>query len=102
MTAPRVFVIQEQPRHDVSPALDFGDIVTLLPPGDTTFSYHHTVAKLEAELADLGPQDWLLLTGDPVAIGLACVIASRVWNSKLRLLKWHRREMRYLPVEVNI
>lgn len=101
---PTVFVVQEQPKFDISPALKFGDIKTILPPGDTNFSYQFIVQKLHAALSEMAEDDYLLLTGDPVAIGLTVAIASQYVepNQPIKMLKWLQREMRYLPISVNI
>lgn len=99
---PKVYVIQEQPNHDLAPAMSFGDIVTLLPPGDTNFSYEFTVDKLREDLGNIALEDYLLLTGDPVAIGLATSIVSEYLGGHLQLLKWMRRERVYLPIKIRV
>ena len=48
------------------------------------------------------PKDYLLLTGDPAIIGVACSIVSDITNGKYKLLKWDRQEKTYYPIEVNI
>jgi hypothetical protein len=46
--------------------------------------------------------DFILLTGDPVAIGLACAIASFNNGGRYTALKWDRREMLYIPVVIDV
>jgi len=43
-----------------------------------------------------------LLTGDPVAIGLACSIAAFYNAGRYTALKWDRRERMYIPVKIDI
>ena len=47
-------------------------------------------------------QDYLLLTGDPAIIGVACSIASDITNGKYNLLKWDRQERAYYPININL
>lgn len=105
-----VFVVQEQQKFDISPALEFGEIKVILPPLDTTFSYDFTVARMHEVLEKITPDDYLLLTGDPISIGLATTIANYYLGEyrkaglrtpgPLKLLKWMRREFKYLPIVV--
>ena len=100
-----VFVVQENGKIDISPALDYGDIHVLLPPGDTNFSYPFVAQKIQQDVDLLAkPGDYLLLTGDPVAIGLASIALNRTLakfgGAKLQFLKWMPRESRYLSISV--
>jgi hypothetical protein len=97
-----VYVIQEQPRHNLAPAMEYGTIVTLLPPGDANFSVQSTLDELRAGLKDFDSEsDWLLLTGDPIAIGLATMVVSEE-SWRLNFLKWDKQERRYLPIRCKI
>ena len=46
--------------------------------------------------------DYLLLTGDPAIIGVACSIVSDMTNGKYKLLKWDKQERKYYPIEINL
>ena len=54
------------------------------------------------KLKDYTIRDYLLLTGDPAIIGVACSIVSDITNGKYNLLKWDKQERRYYPVEINL
>ena len=54
------------------------------------------------ELKDYKIGDYLLLTGDPAIIGVACSIVSDITNGKYNLLKWDKQERRYYPVEIDL
>lgn len=98
----RVYVIQEQPRHNLAPAMDFGQIITLLPPGDANFSVQSTLEELKDGLSEFdNDSDWLLLTGDPIAIGLATMLVSQVGH-EIGFLKWDKQERRYLPIRCRV
>lgn len=96
-----VYVIQEQPRHDISPALEYGKIEVLLPPGDFNFSQQAVCDTLIEKLKSFGPEDWLLLTGDPSAIAMVGSIVTLLgWD--LRMLKWNKNNRKYIPVIVEV
>ena len=60
------------------------------------------VVKLKKLLENYTTDDYLLLTGDPAIIGVACSIVSDITNGKYNLLKWDRQERRYYPIKVNL
>lgn len=96
-----VFIVQESPGKDFALAHTFGDVQVLLEPGDVTLSSAVTVRKLKAMLKDFSDEDYLLLMGDPVAIGIATTIASNVNNGRVKLLKWSRMHSCYAPISVD-
>jgi hypothetical protein len=95
-----VFIVQEVPGRNVIPARQYGELCLLLPEGDVVLSPGPTTRRLQRALKDFGDQDYLLLMGDPVAIGLACAVASDINQGRFKLLKWDRQQHVYYPVEV--
>jgi len=57
---------------------------------------------VKQSLKDYRPEDYLLLTGDPAIIGVACSIVSDMTNGKYNLLKWDKQEKQYYPIEINL
>jgi len=99
---PTVFVVQEMPNHDIASATRFGMLKVLLPANtQIAFSTVPTVRTLRRKLMKFSDQDFLLLTGDPVAIGLACSIASFYNSGRYQVLKWDRRERLYIPILID-
>ena len=99
----KVFIVQEIPNHDIAPAMKFGDMSVLLPSNtQIAFSTVPTVRTLRRKLREYKDGDFLLLTGDPVAIGLACSIAAFYNSGRYTALKWDRRERLYIPVKIDI
>ena len=56
----------------------------------------------ENNLKDFTTDDYLLLTGDPAIIGVACSIVSDITNGKYNLLKWDKQERKYYPITINL
>ena len=98
-----VFVVQEVPGRNILSAENYGKLELLLPKGiQLVLSSQPTVNKLKRKLKDFSDDDYLLLMGDPVAMGIACAIASEMNRGRIQCLKWDRMENRYYPVKFNL
>ena len=113
MSESRVFVIQEiagtkagNPKINIMGASVYsssGKFNFLLPEfSQIIFSPGPLVYKLRQGLKDFTSNDYLLLTGDPAIIGVACSIVSDITNGKYNLLKWDKQERKYYPIEINL
>ena len=106
----KVYVIQEiagttqgNPKINIVGATEYGDVNFLLPEfSQIIFSPGPLVFKLRKGLRDFTKEDYLLLTGDPAIIGVACSIVSDITNGKYNLLKWDKQERKYYPIEINL
>ena len=105
-----VYVIQEipgtqsgSPKINIMGASKYGEFKFLLPEfSQIIFSPGPLIFKLKQSLKDYKPEDYLLLTGDPAIIGVACSIVSDMTNGKYNLLKWDKQEKQYYPIEINL
>ena len=113
MSERKVYVIQEiagtkagNPKINIMGASVYsssGKFNFLLPEfSQIIFSPGPLVFKLRQGLKNYRPRDYLLLTGDPAIIGVACSIVSDITNGKYKLLKWDKQERRYYPIEINL
>ena len=108
--SPTVYVIQEipgskagTPKINIMGASQYGQFKFLLPElSQMIFSPGPLIFKLRAGLKKFNAKDYLLLTGDPAIIGVACSIVSDITNGKYNLLKWDKQERRYYPIEINL
>jgi len=106
----KVYVIQEisgtnqgRPKINIIGAAKYGDFVFCLPEmAQMIFSPGPLIFKLRKVLKDFTAEDYLLLTGDPAIIGVACSIVSDTTNGRYKLLKWDKQEKRYYPIEINL
>ena len=93
-----VYVVQEVAGKNILSAEKYGDLELLLPEGSQlVLSTAPTVRRLKTKLKDFSDDDYLLLMGDPAAIGICCAVAAAI-NRKYNVLKWDRQEMTYYPV----
>ena len=91
------------PKINIVGAREYGEVKSLLPElSQIIFSPGPLIFKLRKLLKDYKPTDYVLLTGDPAIIGVACSIISELTNGKFNLLKWDKQEKRYYPIEINL
>ena len=105
-----VYVIQEipgtktgSPKINIMGAGKYGKFKFLLPElSQIIFSPGPLIYKLRSLLRNFKEEDYLLLTGDPAIIGVACSIVSDMTNGKYNLLKWDKQERKYYPIKINL
>ena len=105
-----VYVIQHiagtkagNPKINIMGAQKYGEFKFLLPEtSQIIFSPGPLILKLRKLIKDFRSDDYLLLTGDPAIIGVACSIVSDITNGKYNLLKWDKQERRYYPITINL
>ena len=107
---PKVYVLQElpgtkagSPKINIMSASKFGEFKFLLPEfSQIIFSPGPLIFKLKNLLKNYNTKDYLLLTGYPAIIGVACSIVADVTNGKFNLLKWDKQDRIYYPIEINL
>ena len=107
---PIVYVIQEiagtkdgKPKINILGAAEYGTFKFLLPElSQMIFSPGPLIFKLRQGLKDYTTEDYLLLTGDPAIIGVACSIVADITSGKFNLLKWDKQERKYYPIHINL
>ena len=107
---PIVYVTQEiagtkdgRPKINILGAAEYGTFKFLLPElSQMIFSPGPLIFKLRKGLKDYTTEDYLLLTGDPAIIGVACSIVTNITNGKFNLLKWDKQERKYYPIQINL
>ena len=107
---PKVYVLQElpgtragSPKINIMSASKYGEFKFLLPEfSQIIFSPGPLIFKLRKSLKDFSESDYLLLTGDPAIIGVACSIVADNTNGKFNLLKWDKQDRMYYPIKINL
>ena len=99
----KVFIVQENPKANYMPAGRYGELETLLPPGDQiVFNAQPVVWKIKEKLRHFSDDDFILASGDPAAIGIACAVAAERNEGRVKILKWDRRAMCYYDVQIDL
>ena len=99
----KVYLTKEDSNLDFSPALKYGEIEVLVsrdcPLHADTTGFVDAVRK---RLQGITPDDYLLLSGDPVTIGIALTVSACYLNGSLNLLKYVKSRRMYVPIRVHI
>lgn len=99
----KVYLVQENPYVNVLSAGEYGDIEILFDSGQQImFSPQPAIKKLRRKLKSFCDDDYLLMMGDPAAMGIACCIAADINRGRFKILKWDKKERKYYPVSINI
>ena len=107
---PIVYILQHlpgtkagAPKINIMSASKYGEFKFLLPEfSQIIFSPGPLIFKLRNLLKDYTVNDYLLLTGDPAIIGVACSIVADNTNGKFNLLKWDKQDRMYYPIKINL
>ena len=105
-----VYVIQQipgtqagNPKINIMGASKYGEFKFLLPEfSQMIFSPGPIIYKLIEGIKNYNVKDYLLLTGDPAIIGVACSIVSDITHGKYNVLKWDKQERKYYSISINL
>ena len=105
-----VYVLQElpgtsigRPKYNIIGAQKYGKLKVLLKENtQIIMSPGPIIFELRRLLKNYTSNDYLLLSGDPSVIGIACSVVSDMNNGRFNLLKWDRQEQMYYPLEINL
>lgn len=110
---PKVYVVQEplkrnqatgrmEPFMNIAKAAVYGDLEVVLGPHLSVLSTAPTIHELRLKLESITRDDYLVLIGDTVAIGLATAIALDNTGGVLNILKWNRDSKSYIKLKVEV
>lgn len=86
-------------KFDYGPAEQFGEIQFLLSDQARPFVLAPLITELQEKLSQFSDADYLLLTGNPVLLGLSLAIAADANNGNVRVLQWHGKSGTYTAIE---
>jgi len=98
-----VWVVQETPNNDYSPAEKYGELVFITSyefrPIMGSPSSNSLLELIEQAAKKFRPaQDWLILTGNPIIMAYTFHLIFSKSTCGIRLLQWSRKRMEYHPV----
>jgi hypothetical protein len=98
----KVYIVQAQPGKNLVPAIQYGELVELLPPNEQVVcSTDRAIKIIGDKLSTFDDKDYLLLIGDPIAILIAGVMAAKTNNGFVNTLKWDRQREEYYSVKLD-
>lgn len=99
----KVYVVQENPRMDYSPAEAYGDVVFMTAdeyrPVAGSIRNQDIISDVQRHMATFDPaEDWLIMTGNPIMMGYAFHLAI-ARGSGVKCLQWDRISHGYREVK---
>ena len=101
-----VYIIQDDGSKNFAPAMKYGDLDTLVTHDYPKFNIEggkDAITKMKTKLQSYDPTvDYLLLTGDPIWIGICMTILFSGNTTTIMCLKWDKQTKQYLPITINL
>lgn len=86
------------PKFDYRPAEEYGEVEFLLSPNAGPFQSRSVLNELHKKLCNFSEEDFLLLIGNPVLIGLATAVAADYSDGNINFLQWSGKDRRYVKI----
>ncbi|MCK5600420.1 hypothetical protein KAR91_01020 [Candidatus Pacearchaeota archaeon] len=107
-----VYVVQNQmrfdrekgelvPRFNLSSAEQYGELSYLLSPSASPFNPEGVLKEMAERLADFTSEDYLLLVGNPVLIGMASALAADI-AGVVQFLQWSGKDQKYITIRAEV
>jgi len=90
------------PKFNIDVAREHGEIKIVLPYGNVVLAPQPMIRKIKLALTEFSDDDFILPTGDPIAIGVVMSVASELNGGKLKILRWDRKTHGYNIVKMNL
>lgn len=99
-----VFVVEKpDKKKNIQSATEYGELDFILSESENVlYAPVVTVSRIKHTLRNFNEKDYLLLIGDPVAIGIAVHFALLFNKNRAKLLKWDNREYKYYSIQLEI
>lgn len=99
---PKVYVVQDNGRYNLTAAEEYGELVPLLPARlQLQKDSSEAVEVIQNKLIGYNNDDSILAIGDPAAIGIAMGIASFYNGGLIWLLKFDRQTNYYYRLAID-
>ena len=97
-----VFVVQKpDKKKNILSATEYGELDFILSETENImYTPASTISRIKHTLRNFNEKDYILLIGDPVAIGVAVHFALLLNGNKAKILKWDNREYKYYSMEL--
>ncbi len=89
------------PAHDLTRASVFGNLKLMLEGNTVGLAVQQLIPTFREKLKNFCDDDYLLPTGDPVAMGVAIAVAAEMNNGRVCVLRWDRETRSYIEGELD-
>jgi hypothetical protein len=95
-------VVDTIPLFNLTPAMEFGELVVLFDPGDVSLMPERVMSILHDKMVDFCDEDYILPTGDTVLVAAASMKASERNDGSFKILKWDRACRSYTELQYDL
>jgi len=99
-----VYVVQKpDKKKNILSATEYGELTFILSEEDNImYEPEIVISEIKDSLQNFNDDDYLLLIGDPVAIGVATHFALLSNKNSAKILKWDNREYKYYSIKLEV
>lgn len=91
----------ERSAMNLTPALEYGELVILMPQSQSMLAPVPTVRALKEKLRNFTDEDYILPVGDPVLISTVAMVAAQQNGGRVKFLKWDKIQKKYFVIQVD-
>lgn len=97
---PRVFVAQKSLGKNLTPALEFGDLVIVFEAMENVSDDKKRCKDYALSvMKDFNDNDFIIGMGSPTAMMMVAQVAAEVNHGKYKVLEWDKQSFRYRVVQ---
>tara|TARA_R110000824_G_scaffold85973_3_gene213149 strand:+ start:1882 stop:2187 length:306 start_codon:yes stop_codon:yes gene_type:complete len=99
-----VYVVQKpDKKKNIMSAKEYGELRFILNESENIlYNPEQVISLIEDSLSLFDEKDYLLLIGDPIAIGIATHFALLSNFKRVKILKWDNREYKYYSIQLEV
>ena len=99
-----VYVVQKpDKKKNILSATEYGELDFILSASDNImYDPEMVTSNIRDSLLLFDDYDYLLLIGDPIAIGIATHFALLNNKKRAKILKWDNREYKYYTIQLEV
>jgi hypothetical protein len=99
-----VYVVQKpDKKKNILSATEYGQLNFILSEDENImYEPESVISEIKNSLQNFSDDDYLLLIGDPVAIGVATHFALLSNKNNAKILKWDNREYKYYSIKLEV
>jgi|TARA_R110000772_G_scaffold254386_1_gene370355 hypothetical protein len=99
-----VYVVQKpDKKKNIMSAKEYGELQFILNESENIlYNPEQVISLIEDSLSLFDEKDYLLLIGDPIAIGIATHFALLSNYKRVKILKWDNREYKYYSIQLEV
>ena len=97
---PRVFVAQKSLGKNLTPALEYGDVVIIFEALESVSDdLLRCMAYARLTMKDFTKNDYIIAMGSPVAMIAVALVAEEKTGGPFKLLEWDKQTFKYRVVQ---